>query len=90
MRTVTVKLSKETSDEIELLLKRFHYSTKTDFFREAIREKIHKLEVEAFARELLKYKGFAKKKTTDKEWYGWRKKYSKVIEKELDKEFNLK
>ena len=57
METVTLKLQRETSNEINRLSKRYHYGTKTEFIREAIRDKIKQLETERFMQKLDKYKG---------------------------------
>lgn len=88
MESVTIKLQEETSKEMEKLAKRFHYSTKTDFIREAIRDKIKQLEYEEFVKKLEKYKGAAKVKISDEEYERVReeigRKYTKKFGIKLD------
>ena len=67
MQTVTIKLQKETAQKINELVEKEHYGTKTEFIREAIRAKIKEADDEKFLKELAKYKGIAKTKTSDKE-----------------------
>lgn len=44
MENVSIKLEKSFLDTIEKIMKNHHYSTKTEFIREALREKIALLE----------------------------------------------
>ncbi len=77
MRTVSLKLKKGIVKEIDELSKIFHYSTKTEFIREAIRDKIKELETEIFMRKIKKFKGIEKAKLDDK-------KLLEIREKVLD------
>lgn len=51
---MTVRLDNNISKKIDIILKEFNYSTKTDFVREAIRTKIIELEEQRTKREALK------------------------------------
>lgn len=44
MENISLKLEKEFLKSIESLMKKHNYMTKTEFIREAIREKMKKLE----------------------------------------------
>ena len=44
MENISLKLEKEFRKAIEEIMKKHNYMTKTEFIREAIREKIKKLE----------------------------------------------
>jgi metal-responsive CopG/Arc/MetJ family transcriptional regulator len=44
MENMSLKLEKNFLDAIERIMKKHHYSTKTEFVRESIRDKIRKLE----------------------------------------------
>ena len=44
MENISLKLEKEFLKAIEAVMKKHNYMTKTEFIREAIREKIKKLE----------------------------------------------
>ena len=85
METVTLKLQKETSEEINRLSKRYHYGTKTEFIREAIRDKIKQLESEKFMQKLAKYKGKAQFNLSDERLH----KNREEIAAKYIKRFNL-
>ncbi len=87
MRTVSLKLKKSIIKEIDALSKIFHYNTKTEFIREAIRDKIKELEIEIFMRKIKKFKGISKTKTSDKELEKIRRCVTERYLKKLD---NLK
>jgi len=44
MENVSLKLEKNFLRAVEAIMKKHHYSTKTEFIRESIRDKIRKLE----------------------------------------------
>lgn len=44
MENISLKLEKNFFNAIEKVMKKHHYSTKTEFVRESIRDKIKKLE----------------------------------------------
>jgi len=46
MKSVSLKLEKEFLQNIEKAMKKHNYSTKTEFIREAIRDKIRDLETQ--------------------------------------------
>lgn len=67
METISLKLEKSFLNDIEKIMKKNRYSTKTEFIREALRDKIHDLEkVEALMRAREMY-GASKRKTTDED-----------------------
>jgi len=74
MENVSLKLKEDMASEIEKLSKVFHYGTKTEFIREAIRDKIKALEVELFAMKIKKFQGIAKTHTSDEELHKIREK----------------
>ena len=63
MESITIKVEKELSQEIEKAMKP-DYTTKTEFIREAIRDKIKRIRKEKAIDELKKYFGKSKVKTT--------------------------
>ena len=73
MEYVSFRAGKELLKQVDRGIKEFNYSTKSDFFRDAIREKLTKLQEERRKQELIrnltKFKGIAKKdiQTTDEE-----------------------
>jgi len=67
METICIKIDKNMSQKISKSMKAFGYSTKTEFIREALRDKLDDNEKEILIREFLMYKGRAKMSTTCKD-----------------------
>ncbi len=67
MEAICIKMDDELLDRMNKSMKRFGYSTKTEFIREAIRKKLEDDEKELLIKEFLKFRGKAKKKTTYEE-----------------------
>ena len=98
METVSVKLESPLVRKIEQSMKEFNYSTKTEFIRSSIREKLIKLDDERTkeiawqhlfaARDALKGQGKFK---TNQEFYNWRNNEgSKELMEYYEKKFDLK
>lgn len=51
MENISLKLEKDFLKEIEKIMKKHNYMTKTEFIRESIRDKIKKLEEKEMAKE---------------------------------------
>lgn len=91
LETVSLKLKPETSKRIALAVQAFDYGTKTEFIREAIRDKLDELEKQRFIDRLLALKGCMKGKSRFKnyeEWHEWRsgkgsEEFMELLEKEL-------
>ena len=66
MESITIKVSTQMAKEIEKAMKP-NYSTKTEFIRAALREKLEKIKQTESYKELKKYLGILKTKTTDEE-----------------------
>ncbi|MCX6799467.1 MAG: ribbon-helix-helix domain-containing protein [Candidatus Diapherotrites archaeon] len=98
MENVSLKLNSELARELERCMGAAHYSTKTEFIREAIREKLAKVREESAKEKawgkLFAMRGAFKGKgkfETDEEWHNWRSNvFSKQLEKELSKKYGLK
>ena len=71
MEAISVKLDKALLKHIDSSLQEFHYSTRTDFIREAIRERLRALRAEQAIRMLEKNfgKGRNKPSLTDKQFH---------------------
>ena len=65
MKTVSLKLDSRFAKDVEKTMKRHRYSTKTEFIREAIRDKITDLEKQEALLRLKAGYGASKKKTRD-------------------------
>ncbi len=66
MESITIKVEEKLAKEIDTAMQP-DYSTKTEFIREAIRQKLKEIRKEKAIDELRKYFGKAKTKTTYKE-----------------------
>lgn len=83
METVSVKFEENLAHDIDRAMKRHRYATKTEFIREAVRDKIKYLEKEELLLKLKKTYGASKKKTTDEELHAVRESVMAELEKEL-------
>jgi metal-responsive CopG/Arc/MetJ family transcriptional regulator len=73
MESITIKVNDAMAKEIEKAMKP-DYSTKTEFIRDALREKLNKIRQTKEYKELRKYLGILKTKTTDEELHKIREK----------------
>lgn len=67
METVSLKLERGLLSEIDKNLKKRRYSTRTEFIREAIREKLSEQEKEELLRAVTRLHGSSKRRTTDEQ-----------------------
>jgi len=81
METVCIKLDKGLAHEVDRVLKKHHYSSKTEFVREAIRDKISEIEKKEALARLEKFYGSSKRKTTDAQLREAREKAVAEIER---------
>lgn len=63
MQLVTFKLQEDILKSIDKLLKPMHFNNRTEFIRDAIRDKLEKIENEIFAKKLKKFQGSLRPKT---------------------------
>lgn len=82
MESITIKVKDKIAKEIDKATKA-HYTTKTEFIREAIRDKIKDLEKEKALLRLEKAYGASKRKTTDAQLKKAREEAAKDIAKDL-------
>jgi len=80
MESITIKVEDNLAKEIDKAMKP-HYSTKTEFIREAIRDKIKDLEKEKALLRLEKAYGASKRKTTDEQLHEAGEKAFEELEK---------
>ncbi|MAF36820.1 hypothetical protein CL622_06915 [archaeon] len=83
MESVSLKLEDSFSHDIEKFMKKHRYTTKTEFIREAIRDKISALEKEEILLKLKKVYGASKRKTTDEQLHEAGEKAFLELEREL-------
>lgn len=70
METVTFKLHEKVLKSIDHILEPLHFSNRTEFIREAVREKLNLIETERFMKRLAMHKGIAKVKISDENLKG--------------------
>lgn len=85
MESVSLKLENEFLNLIERTMKKHNYSTKTEFIREAIRDKIDELEKKEALARLQKMYGASKRKTTDEELHRAGEKAFEELERQFKK-----
>ena len=81
METITIKMEGKLLEEIDQKLEDHRYSTRTEFIRDAIREKLSELEKEEVLKNISQLKGASKRKTTDEQLHIAREKLAKEYEK---------
>ncbi len=86
METITIKMEDRLLDEIDQKLEEHRYSTRTEFIRDAIREKLSELEKEVILKNLSQLKGSSKRRTSDTKLHAARDKAFEILEKK----FNIK
>lgn len=82
METVSLKLGESFVGDMEKIMQRHRYTTKTEFIREAIREKMHSLEKEEALLRARKLYGASKRKTTDAQLHKAREKAFMELERD--------
>jgi Arc/MetJ-type ribon-helix-helix transcriptional regulator len=96
MDVLTVRLDNNVSKKIDILLKEFNYSTKTEFVREAIRAKVSEMEDERSRKKVIKSleEGFGsfrgKALLTDKEFEAKRDQIAEEFVKEVETKYKKK
>jgi len=83
MIPVTIKLENNFLQTIERTRKKHNYMTKTEFIRQAIRDKIKELEKEETLKNVERLFGASKHKTTDEDLHRARERLVKVYEEKF-------
>ncbi len=83
MKSISLKLESKFAKDIENIIKRNRYSTKTEFIREAIRDKIKELEKEERLKKIDEIFGSSKHRTTDKDLHKAREGLERVYDKKF-------
>jgi len=83
METISLKMEDNMLSEIDQKLGQHRYSTRTEFIRDAIREKLSELEKQEVLKNLSKLQGSSKRKTSDELLYAARDKAFGILEKSL-------
>lgn len=87
METISLKMDEQMLKEIDESLSKNNYSTRTELIRDALREKLEQLKKEELIKELMKFRGAAKKKTSDEELRRIREQVSSEMLEKYEKQF---
>ena len=88
MEVVTVKFQEDVLERIDNSISRHNFNSRTEFIREAVRDKLAELNKDDLIKEFLKFKGKAKKQTTYEENRKTKEIVGKELMQELDKRFS--
>ena len=83
MEPVSIKFDERSLKNIGKIMQKFGYSTKTEFIREAVRDKIKDLEKEEALKKIDKLFGASKRRTTDAQLHEAREKLEKIYDKKF-------
>ena len=83
MEIISLKLENELLKEIDQNLSKHRYGTRTEFIRDAVREKLSDLEKEEAIRAIAHLKGSSKRKTTDEQLHEAGEKVFEMLEKKI-------
>ncbi len=83
MEMISLKLEDELLKEIDQKLAYNRYSTRTEFIRDAIREKLSDLEKTEILKQLSNLKGSSKKKTSEDDLHKAREKIFDLLDKSI-------
>lgn len=87
METVTVRFQENILKKVDKSIEHHDFNSRTEFIREAVRDKIAELDKEELIKRFLNFRGKATKKTTYKENRRTRNEVSKELIEELEKRF---
>ena len=83
METITIKMEGKLLEEIDQKLEDHRYSTRTEFIRDAIREKLSELEKEEVLKNLAQLKGSSKRRTSDDDLHKAGEKAFELLERKF-------
>jgi Arc/MetJ-type ribon-helix-helix transcriptional regulator len=87
MELVSVKFQEDILKRMDENIERYNFNSRTEFIREAVRDKLNELSRDELIDEFLKLRGKAKIKTTDEDDRKIREKVSKELFDDLEKRF---
>lgn len=80
---ITLKMDDRFLGDIDAIVKKEGYQNRTEFIRNALREKVEESKLKQAMMEIAHLKGASKKKTGDEELHQIREKVFKEFEKKL-------
>jgi len=80
---ITVKMEDRFLEDIDSIVKKEGYQNRTEFIRNALREKVEEIKLRKAMQEIAQLKGASNKKTTEKEYEDIRKKAFEELSRKL-------
>jgi len=90
MEAVSVKFQEDVLKKMDKCIETHNFNSRTEFIREAVRDKLADLSQDELIQEFLKFKGKGKVKTTDEENEITREIVGRELLADLKKRYNLK
>ncbi len=81
---ITLKMDKRFLQDVDNVVRKQKYQSRTEFIREAMRDKLNTIEKDAALRELKIFRGSAKKQVDDKRLHEIREEIAKKYAKNFD------
>ena len=88
MEAICVKMDGRALKNMDSCIKEHNYSTRTDFIREAVRDKLKQIEKESALKEFRKFLGAARTKVSDKRHEEIRQEVAKEYAQKLGVKLN--
>ena len=83
METVSIKLESGFIKDLDRIMKRHRYMTKTEFIRQALRDKMDELEKQETLKNVEMLFGSSKRKTTDEQLHKAGERAVKILERKF-------
>ena len=80
---ITVKLEDKFLEDIDSIVEKEGYQNRTEFIRNALREKVEEVKLKEVMKEIAHLKGASKKKTSEKEYEQIREKAFEELSKKF-------
>lgn len=87
METISVKFQEDVLKRIDTSICTHNFNSRTEFIREAVRDKLNELSKKELMEEFFRFRGKSKLKTTNKENKLIKKEVSEELIAEMDEKF---
>ena len=89
MESVTIRFQDNVLKKIDKSISQNNFNSRTEFIREAVRDKLNEISKDELIKEFMMFRGKAKKKTSDAQLRSIREEVSKEMEAKFDKKFKI-
>jgi metal-responsive CopG/Arc/MetJ family transcriptional regulator len=88
METVSVKFQEDVLKKVDDKIAKHNFNSRTEFIREAVRDKLKELTKEELMREVMKFYGKGKRKTSSEEELRIKAEAGNELREELERRFH--